>query len=83
MLAISQMEKKDFSVTGHAKDKTEGSLSTLQQYHFSSATSDLQQSKDNTEYLLIYKRTTVKNEHFSINRLHDLKIIITTEYIPG
>lgn len=53
--------KIDFSVTGHAKDKTEGSLSTLQEQHFSSASSDLRQRKHNIEYLLIYKRTTVKN----------------------
>lgn len=63
--------KIDFSVTGHAKDKTEGSLPTLQHSDYSSATLDLRQSRDNIEYLLIYKRITVKNEHFSIDKLHD------------
>lgn len=60
-------------MTGHAQDKTEGSLSTLQQQHFSSVTSDLRQSRDNIEHLLIYKRTIAKDEHFSIDTLHDLK----------
>lgn len=51
--------------------------------NFSSATSDLRQSRDNIEYLLIYKGTTVKNEHFSFDKLHDLKKIMTKEHIPG
>lgn len=69
-------------MTGHAKDKTEGSLPTLQHSNYSSATLDLRQSRDNIEYLLIYKRTAVKNEHFSIDKLHDFKKIMTMEQIP-